>query len=109
MCQLLGNDEPFTSFWNIYIVGCFYSMRMTIIIINGPINGALINRVHLWTLNSVDNAPSFFKGTHKLLLGMLHCNRTLIINVNGKSISVKVILMSLATGVGCTNHAIDVR
>ena len=78
---------------------------MTIIVINGPSNGAFINSVHLWDFKYVDNALSFFKGAHKVLLVMRHGNRTVIINTNGKSIGVKLILARMATGVVCNSHA----
>ena len=37
-------------------------MRMTGIVINFLANGALISCVNLWTLKSVDSAPSFLRG-----------------------------------------------
>ena len=82
--------------------------RMTRIIMNGQSNVALINCVQLWTLKSVDNALSFFKGTHKVLLGMQHGKRTEIINANGNFINVKVSLVRMVNGVGCNSHASDV-
>ena len=82
-------------------------MGITITIINGPINGDLINFVHFWTLKSVDNTSSFLKGTHKILLGMRHGNIKYIINTNGNSIGDKLILVRLATGMGCTIHSSD--
>ena len=43
-------------------------MRMNGIIIGGPSNSALINRVHICTLKSIDNSPSFSKVPHIFLL-----------------------------------------
>ena len=88
------------------IIVYFYLMRITRIVIDVPIDGALINCVQLWTLKYVDNAPSFFKGNYKVLLGIIHSNRTEIINTNGNSICAKLILESMATGGGCTICAI---
>ena len=65
-------------------------MRITGIVINGPSDDAIINRVNLWTLKSVDNAQSFFKGPQKVLLEIRHGNITEIINTNIKSIGVKI-------------------
>ena len=79
-------------------------MSMAVIVINVTINGALINCVHLCTIKSLDNAPYFFKGPHKVLLEMRHGNITAIINTNKNSIGVKIILVSMATGVGFTRH-----
>ena len=66
-----------------------------------------MNCVHFWTLKYVDNAPPLLKGTHKFLLGIQHGNRKLIINNSGNSISVKLSLVSLATGVDCNSHVGD--
>ena len=82
---------------------------MTGIVINSPIDDALINVVHLWTLKSVDNMSPFLKGPQKVLLGMQHGNITVIINANGKFIGVKFSLARLATGVGYHSHKSDVR
>ena len=83
-------------------------MRMTGSFINGLIDGALINYVHLWTLKFVDNAPYSFNWTNKVLFGMRHSYRSVIINTNGKSISVKLILKNMATAVSCISYASDV-
>ena len=82
---------------------------MTSIIINSQRNGALINCFQIDTLKYIDKAPYFLKGPHKVLLEMIHGNRTVIINTNRKSIGVKLILMRLATGVGCTSNVSDMR
>ena len=82
---------------------------MTVIVINGPSDGALINYVHLWTLKYVDNSSSFFKVPHKALIGIQHDKRISIINASGNSISVKFSLVTMATGVGCTIHASDAQ
>ena len=82
---------------------------MTSIIINSLRNGALINCFQIDTLKYIDKAPYFLKGPHKVLLEMIHGNRTVIINTNRKSIGVKLRLMRLATGVGCTSHVSDMR
>ena len=62
---MLGTDEPFTYFGDIKIVWYFYQMRTTLIVINYPRGGALINCVYLSTLKSVDNASSFLRGPTK--------------------------------------------
>ena len=84
-------------------------MGMTVIVINGPINGALINVVHLWTLKYVDNAPSFLKETHKVLLGMRHGTIIAIFNNNVNYIGVKLSLVRMANGIGRTINATNVR
>ena len=80
-------------------------MRITQIFINGPSNGALRNCGHLCTLKFVDKMPPFLTGPHKVLFEIQHGNRTKIINTNRNSISVKLSLERLATGVVITSCA----
>ena len=108
MFPMLGT-EPLTPIGNIQIFGYFHIMSMTGIVVNGPSYGALINCVHLGTLESVDNMQSLFKGPHKVLLEVKYGNVTTIANTNRKSIGIKIILTMLASGVGCTSHEIYVR
>ena len=75
---------------------------------NGTSDGDLINRVQLFTLTSVDNASSFFKGTHKFLLETRHGNIPEIVNGNRNFIGNKLRLSWMATGLVCTNHTSDV-
>ena len=83
-------------------------MRMTGIVINGPIDSALINYVNLCTLKSVDNKSSFYMGPQKFLLVMRHGNITETLNAIGNSINVKVSLARMTTGVSCTSYTSDV-
>ena len=83
-------------------------MMITGIFINGSGNGAPMNHVHLWTLKSVDNVLSFFKRPHKVMIGILHGNKTAIINTNINSIGFKLSMVRLAYVVVCTIHASDV-
>ena len=105
---MLSNDEPFNSFGKIYIVGEFYPMRMTVIFVNGPSDGALLNIAPLWILKYIYNMPSFFKDPHKIFLEMRHGNRIAIINANRKSIGIKLLLARISTGVCCTVLTSDV-
>ena len=82
---------------------------MTGIFINVPSNVALINRVHLGTLEYVDNAPYLFKGPRKVLLEVRHGNGKYIVNTNRNSVGIKLSLVRLAGGVGCTSHLSDVK
>ena len=109
MFPMLGTDEPLTPIGNIQIFGYFRLISMTGIVVNGPSYGALINFVLLVTLESVDNMSSLFEGAHKVLLEVQYGNITMIANTNRKSIGIKIILTMLASGVGCTSHAIYVR
>ena len=84
-------------------------MSVTSIFIYGPSDGALINCVRLWTLQSVDNASSLFKGTHKILLEVRHGKITAISNTNINSIVIKLSLDSLSDGVCYISHTSGVR
>ena len=84
-------------------------MRMNGSVINVTINGAPINCMHFWTLKSIDNAPSSFKGPHIVLIVMRHDNITLSINTYGKFICVKLSLDRMAAVGGCNSHTSNVR
>ena len=65
---MLGTDGTFMSVENIYRVGYLYPTSTAIIVINRPINDALIKNVHLWTLKSIDNVSYFLRGPTKYCL-----------------------------------------
>ena len=81
---------------------------MGCIVVNGPGDGALINFVHLGTLEPGDSAMSILKTAYKVLLEVRHGNITSIVNNNRKFIGIKPIFEILVHVVGCIFNAGDV-
>ena len=81
-------------------------MRITGIFMNGPIDGALINLMHLRTLESINNAPSHFKATYIFLPEVQHGKRTKMFNTNINSIVIKISFEMLSDGVCCTSPTV---